>query len=484
MRKLLIILGVPIDDLNMDEALARIEGFVVDGRATGKTHQIATVNADFVVNALHDVELRRILQESDMATADGTPLVWGARMLGVPLEGRVTGADMVPALAERAAKNGYSIYFFGARQGVAARAAAILKERYPDLKVAGIASPPVSPVHEMDPQYLDAIRAAQPDILLVAFGNPKQEKWIHMYAGELAVPVCIGVGGTLDMIAGVTRRAPRWMQQTGLEWFYRLIQEPRRLWKRYVLDMFYFGSFFLRQWWAMRGQPPPAPLLPITDTLLVANTAILTVRGRLDAGNQAMFVKRASQALAASSHLIVDLAEATFLDSSALGTLVALANRVRAAGGRLALAAVPQAIAQVLSLVRLDGFFEICPSVEAALASQSSQSQADVASLQEREGWSVLRAPRAFDRTSAPALVDTCRERIERNPRLVLDFSETAFLSSAGMAAIVKLNRIAQANGGELRVAGCSRDVLRSLQMVKLDTTVPLYQDVHTAIVA
>src|SRR3954464_7016393 len=142
MRKLLIILGVPVDDLNMSEALARLEEFIRIGRATGKSHQIATVNADFVVNSLHDPELRRILQESDMATADGMPLVMGARMLGVPLTGRVTGADMVPALAERAAQKGYSVYLLGARPGIAKQAAYILQSRNPGLNIVGVVSPP------------------------------------------------------------------------------------------------------------------------------------------------------------------------------------------------------------------------------------------------------------------------------------------------------------------------------------------------------
>src|SRR3982751_6788582 len=127
MRKLLIILGVPVDDLTMSQALTRLEEFISIGRSTGRSHQIATVNADFVVNSLHDPELRRILQESDMATADGMPLVLGARLLGVPLANRVTGADLVPALAQRAAERGYSIFLLGARPGVAVRAAQILK---------------------------------------------------------------------------------------------------------------------------------------------------------------------------------------------------------------------------------------------------------------------------------------------------------------------------------------------------------------------
>lgn len=367
MRKLLIILGVPIDDLDMPQALARLESFILAGRATGRTHQIATINADFVVNSLHDPDLRRILQEADMATADGMPLVLGARLLGVPLADRVTGADLVPALAERSAQQGYSIFLLGARPGVGARAAEILQELYPGLRIAGAISPPNLPIEQMDPAILDEIRAARPDILLVAFGNPKQEKWIRMYAHELTVPVCIGVGGTFDMIAGVTRRAPAWMQRSGLEWLYRLAQEPRRLWRRYVHDMLYFGYFFVRQWWAMRQGTAPAPLLPTSETIIIEQTVILNIEGRMDLNNCAAFVERAEAAMQSSPNLIVNLSRATFLDSSAMGALVALANRARGAGGSLRLAAAPAEIARTLTLVRLDQFFDIYHDVEAAM---------------------------------------------------------------------------------------------------------------------
>ena len=178
MRRLLVILGTPIDEVNMDEALSRMEHFVAVGRATGKTHQIATVNADFVVKALRDEQLRHILQNADMATADGMPLVWGARLLGVPLAGRVTGADMVPALAERAAERGYSIYFLGAAPGVAERAVDVLKERHPALRVAGIDAPSKElPFPAVTPLFSLRIRVRpSPDILLVALWQSEAGK--------------------------------------------------------------------------------------------------------------------------------------------------------------------------------------------------------------------------------------------------------------------------------------------------------------------
>ncbi|MEZ4867904.1 MAG: WecB/TagA/CpsF family glycosyltransferase [Caldilineaceae bacterium] len=381
MRKLLVILGTPVDDINMEEALDRIETFIAIGRATGKGHQIATINADFVVKSLHDPELRRILQEADLATADGMPLVWSARLLDVPLQDRVTGADMVPALAQRAAEKGYSIYFLGAAPGVAAQAATILQTQYPDLRIAGIAAPSPSAVQNGDPAIIAACRAAKPDILLVAFGNPKQEKWIYHHARQLGVPVMMGVGGTFDFIAGVTKRAPRWMQQTGLEWLYRLVCEPRRLWKRYATDLIGFGAFFLWQWWTMRQRTTTPTVLPLSDTLLVKDTVILNVQGRLDRSNQRPFAEKAFQSLGDTPWLIVNLAQAEFLDSSAIGTLVALTKQAREADGNLWLAHVPPTIQRVLALLRLEEFFDICTDVEEALQARRGQRRLNIAAI-------------------------------------------------------------------------------------------------------
>jgi len=499
MRKLLVVLGVPVDNMTMDEALARCDEFVAAGRATGRTRQIATVNADFVVNSLHDPELRRILQEADMATADGMPLVWASRLLGGPLPGRVTGADLVPALAERAAEKGYSIYFLGAAPGVAAQAAELLAKRHPGLKVAGVFSPPPASVLEMDRSVFERVVAAKPDILLVAFGNPKQEKWIRMYAPELHVPVCIGIGGTLDMIVGVTKRAPLWMQKLGMEWLYRMAQEPQRMVKRYLHDFGYFGYFFARQWWAMRrgNAISMAPLAPLAPPLAPAapseaatepevaptsspGLAVLRLRGRLDASNYEPFVGQARDMLGRDPSLALDLSQVTFLDSTAMGALVALANEARAAGGVLYLVAVPKAVGELLALVRLDRFFEILPDAEAA--EREHRTPEPLPEPQAASGgWGVVKAPRMFDAGSAPMLIARCEQRMAELPRLIVDLSDTSFLASAGMAALIRLDRVAREHGGALHVAGCSPDVLRTLKLVKLDAILKVYPTVADA---
>ncbi len=502
MRRLIVILGIPIDDLNMDQALDRIEKFITTGRQTGKTHQIATVNADFVVKAMHDPELRYLLQESDMATADGMPLVWGARLLGVELEDRVAGADMVPALAERAAQNGYSIYFLGAAPGIAASAAEILQERYPGLTVAGVKSPPYTSVIDMDPGIIEEIKAARPDILLVAFGNPKQEKWIGMYGRELGVPVMIGIGGTLDFITGNTKRAPAWMQRMGLEWSYRLIREPGRLWKRYAVDLVQYGAFFGRQWWAMRQGNVPAAVLPDTDLLLVDETAVLHVKGSLTVSNYSDFNQKTQEALAATSHIVINLANADFLDSSAIGSLVGLAKQARDAGGDLILVAPSAPILQSLSLLRLDRFFIVVADTESGIAARYQQKDmaSAVTPMLQYAGnpmaatpaaaavppasdpdWLVYRAPRRLDAVTAPELAETCTELLNEKPHLILDLADTILLASAGLAVLAQISRTAVQRQGELRVANCSADVMRVIHMVRFDKVLSLFPDVESA---
>ncbi len=483
MRKLVVVSGLPIDDLNMEEALDRLADFVEIGRETDKTHQVATVNADFVVKAIKDPELRYLLQDADMATADGMPLVWGARILGVSLEGRVAGSDMIPALAERAAQKGYSIYFFGAAPGVAQAAADKLKEQYPDLKIAGVMSPPYSSVLDMDRAILDEIKAAKPDILLVALGNPKQEKFIGMYGRELGIPVMIGIGATLDFIAGNVQRAPEWMQNSGLEWLYRLLQEPGRMWKRYVVDMFGFNLFFLRQWWAMRRGQTVAPLLPTTtDLVMIDGTAVLNVKGRVDMGNHTELNKQVQEIFTTTPDVILNLEETEFLDSSAIGTLVALSKQAHDAGGELKLAALSAPVQQTLSLLRLDKFFDIYEDVNVALGmSVPKTAVVQEPAPQAKSKWRVVKMPRRLDAETAPDVRVICVPMLEEDPCLVIDLANTAFLASAGLALLADLNRVATDLGGELRVAGYSDDVYRVMEMVRFDKVLTLYGDVNAA---
>lgn len=242
-----MILGVPVDDVTMDDALDRILELVDDGRRRGCTHQVSTVNVDFVVNAMADAELATTLRRSALSIPDGMPIVWMSRMIGRPLRERVTGADLVPALVERAAQRSLVVSLYGAGPGVAEAAASLLGRRFPGARVVGDGGPSFRRIDELGPADVEPLRQLSPDICCVAFGNPKQEQFIARFGAELGIPVMIGVGGTLDFLVGEKRRAPAWMQRVGLEWLHRAITEPRRLAARYLRDAMVYGPAAVRQ---------------------------------------------------------------------------------------------------------------------------------------------------------------------------------------------------------------------------------------------
>ncbi|GAC1471982.1 MAG: hypothetical protein PVSMB3_04300 [Candidatus Dormibacteraceae bacterium] len=227
------IAGVPIDPVDMSEARRRLRTAL-----TGTSlFQVSTVNLDFLVRAQTDAQTRRIFETSNLNVADGAPVVWLGRLLGVEMAGRVAGADLVPAVLGDAAKMGSRVFLLGGENGVADAAAARMLEMYPGLVVAGTYEPPRAAIEDMDnAQMLERITEARPDLLLVGLGHPKQERWIDMHREALPVAVAIGVGCVLELIAGRSRRAPRWMRRAGLEWAYRLAREPRRLCSRYLTD--------------------------------------------------------------------------------------------------------------------------------------------------------------------------------------------------------------------------------------------------------
>ena len=247
-RQPIVLLGVAFDNVTLGETVGRIEEMIVSRRS----HYVVTANVDFLVQARRDLELQRILLNAPLVLCDGTPLVWASRLFGNPLPERVAGSDVVPELIRVAAKKHYRLFFLGTTEEANTRAVARLRAQFPDLEISHY-SPPFRPLLEMDDdEIIRRIREAKPDLLFVAFGCPKAEKWIAMHYPTLGVPVAIGVGGTIDFLAGRLKRAPLWMQRGGVEWIYRLCQEPRRLFKRYASDLWYFGGAMVRQWWTMK----------------------------------------------------------------------------------------------------------------------------------------------------------------------------------------------------------------------------------------
>ncbi len=217
------VLGVPIDRINMEGALDRVEQFIT----ARSPHMIVTSDGTSLVRAQEDAEYHDIVRQADIVTADGRGVVWMARILGLSVTDRVSGVDMMDRLCEVAARKGYSVYLIGAAPGVAEEAALAMRARYPELKVAGTQHGYFTP--EEEPAVVQAIAEAKPDILFVAFGAPRQEKWIRHHMEALGASVAIGVGGSFDVYAGRVTRAPVWMQQAGLEWSWRVLKDPRRI---------------------------------------------------------------------------------------------------------------------------------------------------------------------------------------------------------------------------------------------------------------
>jgi len=214
--------------LSLDEAVARCRELIEE---PGRTASQVSVNAAKLVALREDARLRRAVFDCDLVTADGQSVVWASRLLGDPLPERVAGIDLMARLVEAAEEHGYRVFFLGATPGVLARAVAELRARHPRLHVAGARDGYFRPDEES--AVREEIRAAAPDILFVAMGSPRKEHWVAA-APDLAVGFAVGVGGSLDVIAGHVRRAPRLVQRLGLEWLFRLAQEPRRLVRRYV----------------------------------------------------------------------------------------------------------------------------------------------------------------------------------------------------------------------------------------------------------
>ena len=246
------VLGIPIDRVDMRGAVAEIERLVVQGRERGRAHQVVTVNADFVVNALGDPAVHRVLRDADLGLADGMPIVVAARVLGLPTPERVAGADLVPALAERSAATGLRIHFYGSAAGVAEQAVALLVERYPGAVITADSGGMIADPDHPPAEAVEAIAAVDPDVLCVALGNPKQERFIAATREQLRTPVMIGVGGTLDLLIGKRRRAPELVQRIGMEWVFRALQEPGRLGKRYGKDIVVLGPTLGRHLWTAR----------------------------------------------------------------------------------------------------------------------------------------------------------------------------------------------------------------------------------------
>ncbi len=225
----------------MDQTLTRIDG-LIEGRGFA---QHVAINAAKLVAMRSDEELSEIIRRCEVISADGQSVVWASRLLGDPLPSRVAGIDLMHELLARAEQRGYGVFILGAKPDVLESACEQILERHPRLRLVGRRDGYFSQAD--DAAVADEIKAARPDILFVAISSPRKEYWLGRHGREIDVPFVMGVGGSVDVIAGITRRAPRVFQRLGIEWLYRLAQEPRRLWRRYLVTNARFLSLLIRE---------------------------------------------------------------------------------------------------------------------------------------------------------------------------------------------------------------------------------------------
>lgn len=233
---------VPVDGVDMAEVLSVVDAFIRDGAP----HYNVAINAAKVVEYQDDPRLRDAIDCAHLLTADGQAVVWASQLLGESVPARVAGADIMEQLLAHAANRGYSVYLLGARDEIVEACVHKATSLYPSLRIAGYRNGYFSEAEEND--VVAAIRSAKPDILFLGFGTPAKEYFMHRRYRELGVPFVMGVGGTFDVFAGLVRRAPQWMQRCGLEWAFRLVQEPRRMWKRYLVGNTRFAALVAREW--------------------------------------------------------------------------------------------------------------------------------------------------------------------------------------------------------------------------------------------
>lgn len=227
------LLNTYINNLTMLETIDCIEQMI----ESGKKSYVVAINVDVVMQIENDSYLKKIVDDADMVLVDGKPLVWISKMQGKPLKAKISGSDLVPFLCEKAAKKNHSIFIIGGKEGVASQAKVRLESKIPGIQIVGIYAPPLG--FEKDEDELNKINEmisnVKPDLLIVCFGCPKQEKWIYENINKYDAKVSICAGATVDFLAGNMKRAPQWMSEHGLEWFYRFLQEPKRLFKRYFV---------------------------------------------------------------------------------------------------------------------------------------------------------------------------------------------------------------------------------------------------------
>lgn len=460
----IVLFGIPFHDVSMAGALAQIGRLI----AAKRPAYIVTANLDFAAQSGADVELQRILVEAELVVCDGTPLVWASKLAGKPLQERIAGSDLVPRLAAEGERKGYKIFLLGGEPEVLERAARNLQARHPGLPPVQFFSPPFAALHELDnAAILERLEAAKPDILLVAFGCPKQEKWIFMHYRRLGIPCCIGVGATIDFLAGNVSRAPAIVGKLGLEWVYRMLQEPKRLAGRYWNDIKFLCAQIVRERRAARVRPTaPGATLPPSP---VAGLEIIRWEGDLS-------VPRVENLPRPSMHspFAIDVSSVTSVDNDGLGLMTQIMRDAwHAQVGGCFLAPSP-AVKVALESARLDRILPTEETVEDAKNRAVREASPSRMRPPVTEDGQLLLFALPLRVTAENA--DDCAAAVEKEwaaqpgaSGLVLDMRDTGFIDSSGLGFLLRARRLADARAGaRLKLLHPQENVLNVMSLARV----------------
>lgn len=473
-----VILGIPFNNVSFADTVEWTRQRVLSRRPA----YIATVNLDFIMQAWHDPELQRILLEADLVVADGIPIVWLSRLLGPGLKGRVTGSDLVPMLAKLAARDGFSLYCLGGAPGVAEKAAGKLVERYPGLRIAGCYSPPKADILAMDnPDILARLKAAAPDILLVAFGAPKQEKWVNLHLRQWRVPVAMGIGGSLDFLAGMQKRAPRLVQKLALEWLWRMLSDPPRLFRRYVANLLFLstvvGRLVLLRYAPCAGARITPGTPPEFDLLAELNASLL-VWPPLAAARPLADFRTRCEGVVNHQALVLDLRTRTWLNSLELGCLVELSRLGRATGRRLHVLAPHPRVLRLLRFVRLDLYLSVAETPADVIRDLRTRRQAELNGtfLVGPERRLILILPVELTAANVAAFRSRCQDAWREAETqgdlagVTVDATGLEFIDSAALGFLVALKAKATALPNAFHCFGFREVARRTLKLARLES--------------
>ncbi|MFT4900743.1 MAG: N-acetylglucosaminyldiphosphoundecaprenol N-acetyl-beta-D-mannosaminyltransferase [Lentimonas sp.] len=467
-RDIAFLLGLPFNVMTMDQA---VDDAVAHIQSRRPGYYI-TANADFVAQACHNDALRDIIFHADRILCDGMPLVWLSRYFKPSLPERVAGSDLVFRLFKEADARNWSVFFLGSDSHTLGNARAILSQEYPRMNLCGTFSPPIGSVESWPNEAMvEAIQAAQPDLLLVAVGCPKQELWISKYYQDLGVPLSIGIGASLDFVCGTQRRAPRWIQQVGMEWMWRLLNNPKRMLKRYAFDFYYLLLLVYRQWQCLRqrgSERVAADTVSLVDEpqergggVLESSVCWLVWEGAVEYAHLGALPVPEGY----SAPVFIDLSRVDFIDSSGIGLLAKVARQARQAKVVFGLLRPSGVVGSILKAMQLEAQLPTYADRAAALAALVGSPGNSVQRLKLSPS-SITQNHCAWSES-----LQTAVAALAAGGRLVVDLSEIDRVDSFAISCFVALHEQALQRGATFRVEHLSAQAVQAMKMADVYDT-------------